>query len=250
MRSPNSVSTSGPHSRSAYAARCGSGTASAHSSQPSCEPAPCTRRSPSLIAIVSGVNASRDQLDGAVCERIPARLARQPRGGAQRGDRGRLRVGVCERRLGHRAVGVEDAAAVRRERVGGVAPALLDEAAGGPARPVPDQPSAALERTLEPLRSSAPRRRQLLGQRIVAERVEHHQEPRGAVGGAVIAQLAVSNRPAHVLEALLGLRAGTRARSCRAPRRCRGRRRCPAARPAPAASPGRRRAAREAPEAR
>ena len=116
---------------------------------------------------------------------------RQP---AQARERRGLRVGVGHRRLGRRAVLVQDPAALRRgaDRVGRVAPALLDEAAGR--APVPaQQAAAALQRAQQPVAGRAPVALELGGQRGVVGRRQHVQEERRRVGRAVVAQLAVGH---------------------------------------------------------
>ena len=171
------------------------------------------------------------------------------RGRAQRGDRP-----ACVSASASGGSGIVPSASrmpppYAARRVGRVAPALLRRGRRTRGGPVPDQPVAALECALKPRAAARHARSQLLGQRIVAERVEHHQEPRGPVGGAVIAQLAVSTgQPMSSKRS--GAAAGTRARSCRAPRRCRRRRRVPCSAASARSVARATRAAREAPEAR
>ena len=107
------------------------------------------------------------------------------------------------------------------QRVDGVAPALVHESAGGRSRPVPHETAAALERALEPVAGGAPALLQIVRQRGVAQRGQHHQKPGRRVRGAVVAQLTVADQraPARSPRSARPARAGTRGRSCPAPRR-------------------------------
>ena len=177
--------TSGAHSRSAAASRASGSSASAHSSQPICDPAPGTGRSSGSIAITSGASSESRARSASARSWLLGR--------PQRGVGHRLRVDVGQRRRGHAAVGPQDAAAVGGGRVGGVAPALLAER-----RPLPraaaHQAAAAIERALEP--RGGLRRRD-------AEPRRHDQVPRGRVGGAVVVERAVVG-PADLQEPLGG----------------------------------------------
>ena len=146
VRRPNSVRMSGSHSRSAAARAASGSSASAHSSQPSCEPAPGN-------GDVAGLQR-HDVRPVALAEQRAQRVARRVHAGspvsaprARSAAYGhRLRVGVGQRRRGLRPVRAHVAAAVR---VGGgvdrVAPALLGEPARA-AGCVAHQPAARVER--------------------------------------------------------------------------------------------------------
>ena len=198
-----------PASRSAAAAAASRSSAPAHSSQPSCDPAPGTGVPSASIAIghsrPPGANAAVTRARSAA-----ARASQPPAGSSRASARarpgGRLAVGVGERR---RRVAARRAGGSRR-RAGGrrparcVAPALLGEPAGRAPRPVAHEPAAGVERPRQPRAGGPPGVRELRGERVVLERGEHDEEPARAVGAAVVAQLAVAHRPAGRGEPGLG----------------------------------------------
>ena len=130
----------------------------------------------------------------------PAAAGVEPRERVERGDGGRLAVGVGDRRLRRRCRPAArsprppDAAATGGDRV---APALLLE----PARRRAAARSGRTRRRRRARRPSQPAaarhaRLQLGGERRVAERREHDEEPARRVRGAVVEQRAVAHGPA------------------------------------------------------
>ena len=165
--SPQSVSTSGRHSRAAAAsAACGS-SAPAHSSQPSCEPAPGTGVVAGLERHHVGAEGGADALAQRGGARGPAAARIQPLERQQGGVGDRLRVGVGQRGARHAAVGAQDALPDVLQRVERVAPALLDEPArarcaargGRGRRPRRARAPASRRRARGPARARPPARR-------------------------------------------------------------------------------------------
>ena len=248
VRRPNPVSTSGRASRSAAATAACPSSAPAHSSQPSCDPAPATGDPSASSAIPSGPHAAtaRAQRGGA---RRPVAGRIEPGERVERRDGDGLAVGVGERRARRAAVRAHDARALgvvldRRHRV---APALLRQAAAL-ARAVADVAAARVERASQPAAGRPPRRLEL---GAPARRPRAGRARRGTSSSRPPSRSTGAGRRAPASRARRTTarpRGGTRAGSCPAPPRSPGRASCPGARraragwrarrPAPPAAPG------------
>ena len=123
----------------------------------------------------------------------------EPDQGVERRDRDGLGVGVGHRRSGCGAVLPDDPSSVGvGRRVERVAPPLLAQPAGERPRPAADEPVARGQGTFQPAGGRRAGCGQLLGEGLVTGGVEQHEEPRGRVGGAEVAQRAVAHRPAQL----------------------------------------------------